>query len=81
MAAVASPDWAPANDALLVQPLRGALGKDSRGWRRINGSSCPFVVTLHGVADSNEERYESRQPPGRRRGSGNVANRLKASRY
>jgi hypothetical protein len=52
----ASPDWAPANDALLVRLVRGAHGKDSRGWRLINVGSCSSVVTLHGIADSDEER-------------------------
>lgn len=48
------------NDAQLVQLVRGALGRDprSRGWPRINVSSCSFVVTLHGTASSAEERDE-----------------------
>jgi osmotically-inducible protein OsmY len=47
---------APANDALLVQLVRGALGRRSRVTPRINVSSCSFVVTLHGVAGGAEER-------------------------
>src|ERR671910_3329189 len=50
-------DGTPANDALLVQlvrgtPGRGTLGRGprSRGEPRINVSSCSFVVTLHGLA-------------------------------
>ncbi len=47
---------APANDALLVQLVRGALGRCSRGTPRINVSSCYCVVTLHGVVGGSEER-------------------------
>lgn len=47
---------APANDALLVQVVRSALGRSSRGTSRINVSSCSFVVTLHGAVGSAEER-------------------------
>jgi osmotically-inducible protein OsmY len=46
----------PANDALLVQLVRGALGRRPRGTPRINVSSCSFVVALHGTARSVEER-------------------------
>ena len=45
----------PANDALLVQLVRGALGRRSRRTPRINVSSCSFVVTLHGTARSVDE--------------------------
>ncbi len=46
------------NDALLVQLVRGSLGKDakSRELARPNVSSCKFVVTLHGRAQGPEER-------------------------
>ena len=47
---------APANDALLVQLVRGALGRHSGGMPRINVSSCSFVVTLHGSVRSTGER-------------------------
>ena len=47
---------APANDALLVQLVRGALGRRSRVTPWINVSSCSFVVTLHGAVGSAEER-------------------------
>ncbi len=47
---------APANDALLVQLVRGALGRCSRGTPRFNVSSCSFVVTLHGVVGGAKER-------------------------
>jgi osmotically-inducible protein OsmY len=49
-------EGAPANDALLVQLVRGALGRRSRGTPRINISSCSCVVTLHGTVRSAEER-------------------------
>ncbi|HEX6711687.1 MAG TPA: hypothetical protein VF068_15255 [Rubrobacter sp.] len=44
------------NDALLVQLVRGALGRRWRGTSGINVSSCSFVVTLHGTVGSVEER-------------------------
>ncbi len=46
----------PANDALLIQLVRGALGRRSRDTPRINVSSCSCVVTLHGSVRSAEER-------------------------
>ena len=46
----------PANDALLIQLVRGALGRRSPGPPQINVSSCSCVVTLHGIAGSAEER-------------------------
>ena len=46
----------PANDALLVQRVRSALGRYSWGTPRINISSCSFVVTLHGAVGSAQER-------------------------
>jgi hypothetical protein len=81
VAAGASPDWAPANDALLVRLVRAAHGKDLRGWRLINVNSCSSVVTLHRVADSDEERDESGQPLGRCQGVRAVANRLTVIRH
>jgi osmotically-inducible protein OsmY len=50
---------APANDALLAQLVRGALGRSERGTSGINVSSCSFVVTLHGSVGSIEERDEA----------------------
>jgi osmotically-inducible protein OsmY len=76
VAAGASPGGAPANDALLVQLVRGALGRSSRGRRRINVSSCSYVVTLHGVADSDEERSEIEATVRGVSGVRDVANRL-----
>jgi osmotically-inducible protein OsmY len=49
-------EGAPANDALLVQLVRGALGRRAEGTPRINVSSCSFVVTLHGSVRSVEEK-------------------------
>jgi osmotically-inducible protein OsmY len=46
----------PANDALLIQLVRSALGRRLRGTPRINISSCSSVVTLHGTVESAEER-------------------------
>ena len=46
----------PANDALLIQLVRGALGRRSPGPPQIHVSSCSYVVTLHGIAGSAEER-------------------------
>ena len=50
----------PPSDALLIQHVRGALGRypRSRGEPRINVSSCSCVVTLHGHASSAERRRE-----------------------
>jgi osmotically-inducible protein OsmY len=48
----------PANDALLAQLVREALGRSGRGTSGINVSSCSFVVTLHGSVGSVEERDE-----------------------
>jgi osmotically-inducible protein OsmY len=50
----------PANDALLVQLVRGALGRQGRysGSPRINVSSCKLVVALHGIAGSVGEGDE-----------------------
>jgi osmotically-inducible protein OsmY len=79
VAAGASPGGALANDALLVQLVRGALGRSSRGRRRINVSSCSSVVTLHGVADSDEERGEIEATVRRVSGVRDVANRLRVT--
>jgi len=58
----------PANDALLAQRVRGALGRSGRGTSGINVSSCSFVITLHGSVGSVEERQDigkvARKVPG-----------------
>lgn len=48
----------PANDALLAQNVRSGLGRAEHLNKRsrINVSSCSFVITLHGVVESREER-------------------------
>jgi osmotically-inducible protein OsmY len=80
VAAGTSPDGAQANDALLVQLVRGALGRGSRGRPRINVSSCSFVVTVHGVAHSDEQRSEIEATVRRVSGIRDVANRLRVIR-
>ena len=47
-----------ANDAILVQLVRGSLGQnaETRGLSRPNVSSCALVVTLHGCVRVSEER-------------------------
>jgi osmotically-inducible protein OsmY len=79
VAAGASPDGAPANHALLVQLVRGVLGRGSRGRRRITISSCSFVVTLLGLADSDEERSEIEATVRRVSGIRDVANRVRVT--
>ncbi|WP_047866487.1 BON domain-containing protein [Rubrobacter aplysinae] len=48
----------PANDAHLVQLVRGALGRDprTRSLPRVNVSSCKLVVTLHGSLTAEQGR-------------------------
>ena len=60
MVAREHPDETPANDAMLVQIVRGALGRHPRLRRgpRFNVRSCSLVVTLHGLASSAERRHE-----------------------
>ena len=69
----------PANDAHLVQLVRGALGRRllPRGRQRINVSSCSFVVTLHGTATSAQERAEIEAAARVVPGVSDVANRLR----
>lgn len=69
------PEPAPANDALLVQLVRGALGRRSGG-SRINVSSCSYVVTLHGAVGSVEEREEVEAAVRAVRGVRGVVNKL-----
>ena len=74
-----SPDGTPANDALLVQLVRSTLGRRVPGAPRANVSSCKLVVTLHGIASSEEEKDEIegavRAVPGVR----GVSNRLRVA--
>ena len=69
----------PANDALLAQLVRGALGRSGRGTSGINVSSCSFVVTLHGSVGSVEERDEVRKIVSKVRGVEAVTNKLRVT--
>lgn len=46
-----------ANDAQLIQLVRGALGRDSktRGLPRPNVSSCKLIISLHGSVPGSVE--------------------------
>jgi osmotically-inducible protein OsmY len=67
----------PANDALLAQLVRGALGRSGRGTSGINVSSCSFVITLHGSVGSVEERDEIGKVAGTVPGVEAVLNKLR----
>lgn len=71
-----------ANDALLVQLVRGALGRspETRGLSRPNVSSCKFVVTLHGSTGRPEERRVIEEVVRRVPGVRGVVNRMKVAR-
>lgn len=69
----------PANDALLAQLVRGALGRCWRGTSGINVSSCSFVVTLHGTVGSVGEREQVENIARMVPGVEGVANRLKVA--
>jgi len=69
---------APANDAMLAQLVRGALGRSGRGTSGINVSSCSFVVTLHGSVGSVEEREEIGRVASTAPGVEDVVNKLRA---
>ena len=68
-----------ANDALLVQLVRGALGEDvrTRDLPRPNISSCGFVVTLHGRVGTPKERYAIKEVVRRLPDVRGVVNRIK----
>jgi osmotically-inducible protein OsmY len=68
-----------ANDALIVQLVRRALGKDAntRGFPRPNVSSYEFVVTLHGCVSAPEERYAIEEVAHRLPGVRGVVNKIK----
>lgn len=67
----------PANDALLAQLVRGALGSRWRGTSGINVSSCSFVITLHGMVCSAEESEQVEDVARAVPGVEDVTNRLK----
>jgi len=68
-----------ANDALLVQRVRGPRGKDAktRELARPNVSSCKFVVTLHGRAQGPEERRAIEEVVRRVPGVRSVVNKMR----
>ena len=68
-----------ANDALLVQLVRGSLGKDAktRELARPNVSSCKFVVALHGRAQGPEERRAIEEVVRRVPGVRGVVNKMR----
>jgi osmotically-inducible protein OsmY len=69
----------PANDALLAQLVRGALGRSGRGTSGLNVSSCSFVVTLHGSVGSIGEREEVGKLVSAVPGVENVVNKLRVT--
>jgi osmotically-inducible protein OsmY len=69
----------PANDALLAQLVRGALGRSGRGTSGINVSSCSFVVTLHGSVGSVGERDEVGKVASKVPGVETVTNKLRVT--
>ena len=71
-------DSPPANDAMLVQLVRGYLGRRRFGGSsRISISSCRFVVTLHGSEPSREEALAVENTVSRVPGVRGVENRLR----
>ncbi len=72
----ASGEALPADDALLIQLVRRALGRRSRGAPRINVSSCSGVLTLHGTVRSAEERNGVEAAVRAVAGVGDVLNKL-----
>ena len=69
---------AVANDAQLIQLVRGALGRDPkmRGLPRPNVSSCGQIVTLHGVVPDSETGRAYEEAVSRVRGVKSVVNKL-----
>ena len=70
-----------ANDAFLVQLVRGALSKEAktRDLARPNVSSCKFVVTLHGSVRTPEERYAIEEVTRRLPGVRGVVNKIQTA--
>jgi osmotically-inducible protein OsmY len=70
-----------ANDAFLVQLVRGALSKEAktRDLPRPNVSSCKFVVTLHGSVRTPEERYAIEEVARRLPGVRGVVNKIQTA--
>lgn len=72
------PRLAVANDAHLIQLVRGALGRDPnmRGLKRPNVSSCGLVITLHGSVHGDEESRTIEEAVRRVPGVQGVENKL-----
>ena len=72
------PHLAVANDAHLIQLVRGALGRDPnmRGQERPNVSSCGFIITLHGSVGGDEESRTIEEAVRRVPGVQGVENKL-----
>jgi osmotically-inducible protein OsmY len=71
-------DPPPANDAMLVQFVRGSLGRRRfGGLSRINISSCKSVVTLHGSVPGREEALAAENAVRRVPGVRGVENKLR----
>lgn len=72
------PRLAVANDAHLIQLVRGALGRDPsvRGLPRPNVSSCGLVITLHGRMPGAAERRAVEEAVARVPGVQGVENKL-----
>ena len=76
------PTRAVANDALLVQLMRGALGRaaKTRGLPRPNVSSCKLVVTLHRCVRGTQERRDIEEVVRRVPGVRGVRNKIGVAR-
>lgn len=72
------PPLAVANDAHLIQLVRGALGRDPnvRGLPRPNVSSCGLIITLHGSVPGIEESRAFEEAVRRVPGVQGVENKL-----
>ena len=69
---------AVANDAHLIQLVRGALGRDPsvRGLPRPNISSCGLIISLHGSVRGEEESLLFEEAVRRMPGVQGVENKL-----
>ncbi len=72
------PRLAVANDAHLIQLVRGTLGRDPnlRGLPRPNISSCGLIISLHGSVPGREESRLLEEAVGRVPGVQGVENKL-----
>ncbi len=74
-----APASAPANDAHLIQLVRGALGREEllRNGPRLNVSSCGMVVSLHGFVENAAHRERAEEVTSSVRGVEGVINKLR----